>query len=118
MFSAGLRFLLTNLAIPAALTATGIAVPLFGAMLKLPVIGPWINKVIVTFMGKLFDFGVIEVKDTILAKFEKEATEKYAPQVALLREYQSQESMTEEQEREYEKRLNDLAKSRPDIVNG
>ena len=118
MFSKALKFLLDNAAIPAALTAAGIAVPFFGILLRIPLVGGWIKQGIQYILDDLFDKGVIEVKINILDNLDAKARAEYAPQITILREAQAQPELTPEQEKEYNEKLNKLIGHRPDVVNG
>lgn len=83
-----------------------------------PVVGSIINWVARKLVSGLLDKGIIEFKDVMLDYLGAKAREAYAPQIAILREAQNRDSMTEEEEREFEKRLQEVVKHRPGIVRG
>ena len=118
MISRALKFLLDKAAIPAALSAAGLAVPIFGILLSIPIIGPAIRAGIQKLLDDLFDKGVIDIKIDLLDHLSEKAKEEYAPQIAVLREAQAQPELTPEQEKEYAEKLDKLIGHRPDIVNG
>lgn len=118
MITRALRYLLDNAAIPAALTAAGIAVPLFGILLRIPILGEIIRRGIQAAIDDLFEKSAIEVKMELIDRLSDAAKEKYAPQIALLQEAQSRPALTPAEEEEYAKRLQELGKNRPGIVNG
>jgi len=83
-----------------------------------PFIGAFINWVAKKIVSDLLDRGIIEFKDVMLDYLGDEARKAYAPQVVILREAQNRDSMTEEEQREFEKRLQEVVKHRPGIVRG
>ncbi len=118
MFSKGLKFLFDNAVLPAALTAAGVAFPLLGALLAVPVIGNWFRKIVQWFFDYFIDKGVIVLKEGLLDTLNEKAKVDYAPQIQILRDAQSQDELTPEQEKEYAEKLDKLIRHRPDIVNG
>jgi hypothetical protein len=118
MISGILKTILDNVVLPAALTAAGTAIPLFGILLSIPFIGPLIKKGVQAVVDNLFDKGAIEIKDALIDKLSDEAKIKYAPEIAILREAQTHDELTPAQEAEYAKRLQDIVRNRPDIVRG
>lgn len=118
MFSSALKTMFDDVILPALLTAAGTAIPLFGFVLAIPVLGPLTKKAIQWIFDSLYDQGVIELKIALIDKLSTAAKEKYAAEIAVIREAQKQTSLTPEQEAEYAKRLQDLIKNRPGIVNG
>ncbi len=118
MFSNALKFLLDKVALPAAFTAAGVAIPFFGFLMAIPIVGTAIRAGIQHILDGLFDKGVIEVKVNLLDYLDVRAKAEYAPEIKIIRDAQSQDSLTPEQEAEYDEKLNNLLKSRPGIVNG
>lgn len=118
MFSSILKTMFDDVLLPLGLTAAGAAVPFFGMLLSIPIIGPAIKAGIKHLLDKLLDNGIIEINVSIIDKLSNEAKEKYAAEVAIIREAQSQPALTPEQEAEYAKRLQELVKNRPGVVNG
>lgn len=117
MIATALTFLFKNGILPAALTAAGVAFPPFGFLLGFPFVGDWIRKGIASVVGNLIENGVIELKVELIDRLSEKAQAEYAPEIALLREWQMQDFLTPEQEKEYADKLNELVKSRPGIVN-
>lgn len=117
MISQILRTIFIGGIIPALLTAASIQFPLVGIVLKIPLLGDGIRKVIDWGVGWLIDKGVIEVKVTLIDVLSESAKKHYAPEIAMLREAQSRPALTPEEEKEYAKRLQDLVKNRPGVVN-
>lgn len=118
MLSKALKYLLDNAVLPVALAAAGTAVPLFGILLRIPILGSIIKQGIQKLLDDLYDKGVIGVKIELLDHASVKANAEYAPQVAIIREAQSQDELTPEQEAEYAKKLDKLIGHRPGIVNG
>ena len=118
MFSGILKTILDNVLLPLALTAAGAAVPLFGILLQIPILGTIIKKGIQAVVDDLFDKGAIELKVALIEKLSDEAQLKYAPQIAIIREAQARPSLTEAERAEFEKRLQDVVKNRDGVVNG
>jgi len=117
MISQILRTIFIGGIIPALLAAVSIQFPLVGIVLKIPLLGDGIKKVIDWGVGWLIDNGIIEIKVTLIDKLSQSAKDHYAPEITMLREAQSRPSLTPEEEKNYAKRLQDLVKNRPGIVN-
>jgi len=105
----------------AGLTALAALLPPFGAILaailRIPPVNFLIQKVVSWGLNWCIARGVIAVKEEIIDQLDDQAKANYAPQIALLREMQSQPSMTPEQQAEYAKRLQDIVKNHPGVVN-
>lgn len=117
MISQFVKDFLDNIVLPALLQQAGLAMPLFGIAINLPIIGPGLKTLITWFFNKLYDQGVITIKTNLIALLSDIDVKKYEKEVTLLREYQAQDSLTKEQEDEYAKRLQNAIKNRPGIVN-
>lgn len=103
---------------PWALGAVSTAFAPFAFILGIPIIGPWLRDKILEIFKKLFDKGVISVKWEILDGLEERAKKNYEPMIALLREAQTKEFLSEEEELEYEKHLKNSVRNWPGVVNG
>lgn len=103
---------------PWALGAVASAFAPFGFIMGLPIIGPYLRGKILAVLKKLFDRGVISVKWEILDALEESAKKNYQPMITMLKEAQTREFLSEEEELEYEKRLKDAVRNHPDIVHG
>lgn len=117
MISTILRTIFTGAVIPALLAAVSVQFPLVGIVLKIPVIGDGIRKVIDWGVGWLIDKRVIEVKVGLIDTLSEKAKRDYAPMIEMLKEAQSKPSLTPEEEAEYAKRLQNIVKNRPGIVD-
>lgn len=109
--------LFANVLLPSALGWAAAAFPPFAFILGLPVVGPYIKDKIEAVCKKLFDQGVITVKWEVLDAVADHAKKGYEPQIALLKEAQTREFLSEEEEQEYEKRLKDGISNHPGIVH-
>lgn len=104
--------------IPMMLTQASVAFPPLGIVLGLPIIGPGIRKVVDWCVNWLIDKGIITLKEGLIIQLSDKAKKDYAPQIDLLRELQSkQDELTPEQEAEYAKKLQNVIKNRPGVVN-
>lgn len=98
----------------------GFAPPLgafIAAILQIPPVKWLMQKAISWGVGWMIDNGVIELKDSLLVLLDDKAKAAYAPQIALLREAQAKDSLTPEEEADYAKKLQDIVKNRPGVVN-
>lgn len=118
MISDGLKFLFDKAVLPGMLLAAGAAFPPLRIALSIPVIGPWIEKVIQWCVDYLIDKGIVGLKVSLIDSLSEAAQKNYAPQIQILREAQAQPTLTPEQEQAYADRLDELIKSRANIVNG
>lgn len=118
MFSKALKFLLDKAVLPAAFVAAGTAIPVFGFLMSIPIIGPAIRAGIQHILDDLYDKGMIAVKINLLDHLDAKAKAEYAPEIKILQDAQAQDSLTPEQEKEYNEKLNNLLRSRPGIVDG
>lgn len=117
MITSILKTIFLGATIPAMLAAASIQFPPVGVVLGIPIIGPAIRKVIDWCANWLIDQGVIALKDTIIDKLSQAARDHYAPEIQILREAQSRPSLTPQEEDDYAKKLQDLVKNRPGVVN-
>lgn len=83
-----------------------------------PVVGSVINWVAKKLVGHLLDKGIIEFKEILIDYLSDKAKKAYAPYIEILREAQHRDSLTPEEEADYAKRLQDVVKNRPGVVNG
>jgi hypothetical protein len=118
VISATLKAIFLGGILPALLTAATAAFPPLGIALSIPIIGPGIRKLIDWVFDYLLDKGIIELKVGLIDQLSESAKRHYEPEITMLREAQSRPSLTPEEEAEYAKRLQELVKNRPGIVNG
>lgn len=112
-----LQNIFDNAILPMLLLDMGIAFPFIGIILKIPVLGSGIKQVIQWSANWLIAKGVIELKVGLIDILSAKAQAAYADEIKIIREAQSQPSLTPEQQAEYAKRLQDVVKNRPGIVN-
>lgn len=117
MISQILKTIFLGGVIPAMLAAASAQFPLVGVVLGIPILGPGIRKVIDWCVGWLIDKGVIQLKDTLIDVLSEKAKKHYEPEITMLREAQSRPALTPQEEANYAKRLQDLVKNRPGLVN-
>ena len=110
MFSQALKTLFLEALLPEILKG------IFGSLLGIPFVGSFITWVADKVVAKLLEKGIIVLKVEIIDQLSNEAKVKYAPMITLLREWQAQNELTEEQEAEYEKRLKEAVRNRPGVV--
>ena len=110
--------LFEKVAFPWALGAVSAAFAPFAFILGLPVIGPYLRGKLLAVLRKLFDAGVVTVKWEWLDSLDAKAKAGYEPWIAKLREAQTKEFLSEEEELEYEKALKEMVKNHPSVVNG
>lgn len=84
----------------------------------IPFVGQFISWVAKKIVGELLDRGIVEFKEVMIDYLSEKAKTNYAPQIAILREAQHRGSMTPEEEAEFAKRLQEVVKNRPGVVNG
>lgn len=113
-----LWLLISKVLLPAELTALGAAFPPFGFLINLPILGPYLRGKIEELLKTLFDKGVVTVKWKVIDKLAEEAKKGYEPMIAMLREAQGKEFLSEEEEREYEKHLLESVRNHAGIVHG
>ena len=111
-------FLFENVAFPFALGAVASAFAPFAFVLGIPVLGPWLRGKILAVLKKLFDMGVITVKWEVLDKLDAKAKAGYEPWIAKLKEAQTKEFMSEEEELEYERALKEMVRNHSGVVHG
>ena len=117
MISAALKTFRDNVFLPFLLTSAGAALPLFGIILQIPFIGGIIKQAIQFMMDQMYDRGVITIKTNLIGILSDAAVAKYAPEITILQEAQSQPSLTPAQDAEFNQRLQDAIKNRPGVVN-
>lgn len=110
--------LFSNVLFPWALGAVSAAFAPFGFIMGLPLIGPYLRSKMLAVLKKLFDKGVITVKWEIFDKIDAKAKAGYEPMIAMLKEAQNKEFLSEEEEAEYEKRLKDMVRNHTGVVHG
>lgn len=110
--------LFENVLFPWALGAVSAAFAPFAFILGIPVFGPWLRGKILAVLRKLFDHGVLAVKWEVLDRLSEDAKRGYQPWIDKLKEAQTKEFLSEEEELEYEKRLKDAVRNHPSVVNG
>lgn len=96
----------------------GVLASVFGGLMGVPVVGSVINWVAKKIIGELLNRGIIEFKEVMIDYLSDKAKTAYAPQIAMLREAQHRDSLTPEEEAEYAKRLQEVVRNHPGIVNG
>lgn len=112
MYSQALKIFVLDVVLKSALVGA------FGGVMGIPVVGSLINWVAKILVGYLLDKGIIEFKEVLIDVLSEKAKRDYAPQIAILREAQHRPSMTPEEEAEYEKRLQEIVRNHPSVVNG
>lgn len=110
--------LFANVLFPLALGAVSSTFPPFGFIMGIPILGPYLRSKMLDVLKKLFDNGVITVKWEFLDGLDAKAKEGYEPMIAMLKEAQNKEFLSEEEELEYEKRLKDMVRNYPGLVHG
>lgn len=118
MLSGALKTFLDNVILPFLLASAGTAVPFFGLLLQIPIIGPSIKRGIQFMVDQMYDKGVITLKTNLIGILSDAAVEKYKPEITILQEAQAHQFLTPEQDAEYARRLQDAVKNRPGVVNG
>lgn len=108
--------LLEKVLLPAAFLAVGGGALSF--VFSIPLIGPWLRDKIISTFKLLYDWGVIELKVAALDRLDAKAKEGYEPMIEMLREAQTREFLDEEEEAEFEKRLKEMVRNHPSVVNG
>lgn len=112
MYSQALKDFILNVVLKGVLTSV------FGGVMRIPILGDFIEWVANRVMGTLIDKGIIEFKEVMIDYLSDKAKKEYAPMISMLREAQNRDSMTEEELADYEKRLQNIVKNRPGLVNG
>lgn len=110
--------LFSNVVFPWALGVVSAAFAPFGFVMALPIIGPYLRSKFLAVLKKLYDKGVITLKWELLDSLDEKAKKGYEPMIAMLKEAQTREFLSEEEEQEYEKRLKDMVRNHPGVVNG
>jgi hypothetical protein len=118
MLSGALKTFLDNVFLPFLLTWVGTAVPLFGVILQIPFLGGIVKNGIQAMMDKMYNTGVITLKTNLIGMLSDEAVTQYAPEIAILQEAQALQTLTPEQDAQFNQRLQDAVKNRPGVVNG
>lgn len=115
--------LFMNVLLPSVVSRVAAVVPFFGTVTAvvgwftgIPVIGPWLLSVAENFVRELIKEGVINIKWEVLDKLSSSAKRGYEPMIAMLREAQTREFLSEEEEAEYERRLKEVVRNRPGVV--
>jgi len=118
MFTSLITSFVNYVVLPSLLAEAAVAMPFFGWLLGVPVIGDAIRKTIQWFVDKMLDKGFISIKTNLIDILSDKAKVQYAPQIEILRAAQAQDTLTKEQEEEYAKKLYEVGRNRPGIVNG
>lgn len=103
---------------PAAISSLIAAAPFFGILLDAPILGAYLKSKILSLIKGFYDAGVVTIKVEMLDKLAEDAKRGYEPMIQMLREAQTKEFLSEEEELEYEKRLKDAVRSHPSVVRG
>ncbi len=112
MYSQALKDFILNVVLKGVLIST------FGGVMRIPLVGNFIEWIADRLVGKLIDSGIVEFKEVMIDYLSDKAKKEYEPMIQVLRDAQYRDSMTPEEEAEYEKRLQNVVKNRPSIVNG
>ena len=112
MYSDLLKSFIINVILPSALISA------FGGIMKIPLVGSFISWVAEKLLGEFLDRGIIEFKVVMIDYLSHEAKIAYAKEIEILKEAQNRGSMTPKEEAEFAKRLQDIVKNRPGVVNG
>jgi hypothetical protein len=110
MFSQAIKTLFMEALLPEILKG------IFGSLLGVPFLGNFITWISEKVVLKLLEKGIIVLKVEIIDQLSNEAKVKYAPMITVLRESQTQDELTPEQEAEYERRLKEVVRNRPGVV--
>jgi len=101
----------------AALAASGPIGAGISSALKIPIVGKFLTMAINWLVDKLIVAGVVTVKIGIIDYLSAAALVKYAPQIKILKDAQSQDSLTPEQEAAYEKALQNVVQNHGGVAN-
>lgn len=104
--------------LPSLLAEATVALPFFGILLGIPIIGDAIKKTIQWFVDKMMERGFITIKTNLIDILSEKAKREYAPQIEIIRAVQAQDELTPEQEREFAEKYQNAVKHHPGIVDG
>lgn len=103
----------------AAIPAVGPSLSvIFTWIMNAPVIGSLLQGWLKSTVDNMIANGVIEIKEGILEHLDDAARAKWAPEIALIQQYNAEgKTMTPEEQAAFDAALQNLVKNRPGVVN-